>query len=414
MIIASAAALCRLRLVPTYRALLSIPEFRVLFVNRCVVMLSVATSGLALATITYQATGSPVLTALSMFGGPLVSLIATQLLLASSDSVRPRTALMWQMAAPMAANGLQAVPGMPWQGRFALLAVPYVVNAMFSGTQWVVVREIVPDGSFVLARSALNLAVGGMQVVGYGVGGLALIWVSPRDLFLVAALADALCLVNIRLGIRDRPAHARSDGSVVRRTAAGNRLLLGSAITRPLYVAMWVPNGLVVGAEALFVPYGHGSVAGYLFAAAAAGMMLGDLVVGRFVSAHLRDRLIGPLRATLAAPYLLLLLTPPAAVTVAVAFVASVGYAASLPLQERLFAHTDRAVQGQAMGLYGNGLMVWQAIGALLGGLAATLVSPAHAMGVMAVASVLVTAANTPGLRRSVPDPKPQSSQMLS
>jgi predicted MFS family arabinose efflux permease len=394
--------------VPTYRDLFSIPEFRVLFLNRCVVMLSVAASGLALGTITYRATGSPVLTAMAMFGGPLVSLVASQLLLASSDSVRPRTALLWQMAAPLAANALQAVPGMPWQGRFVLLAIPYVVNAMFSGTQWVVVREIVPEGAFVLARSTMNLAVGGMQVVGYGLGGLALLWLSPRDLFLVAALADAVCLVNLRLGLRDRPARGRGTGNVVRRTARVNRLLLGSAVTRPLYVAMWVPNGLVVGAEALYVPYGHGSVAGYLFAAAAAGMMAGDLVVGRFVPHRLRDRLIGPLRITLAAPYLLLLLSPPAAVTVAVAFVASVGYAASLPLQERLFAHTDHAVQGQAMGLYGTGLMVWQAIGALVGGLVATVVSPGHAMGLMAVGSVLVTLANGPGLRRSAPEPDPE------
>ena len=393
--------------MPTYRELFSVPEFRVLFVNRCVVMLSVAASGLALGTITYAATGSPVLTALAMFGGPLVSLVASQLLLASSDSVRPRTAMMWQMAAPMVANGLQAVPGLPWQARFGLLAIPYVVNAMFSGTQWVVVREVVPEGSFVLARSTLNLAVGGMQVVGYGVGGVALLWLSPQDLFLVAAVADAVCLVNLRLGLRDRPARGRGDGNVVRRTARVNRLLLGSAVTRPLYVAMWVPNGLVVGAEALYVPYGHGSVAGYLFAAAAAGMMLGDLVVGRFVPHRLRDRLIGPLRITLAAPYLLLLLSPPASVTVAVAFVASVGYAAGLPLQERLFAHTDTTVQGQAMGLYGTGLMVWQAIGALVGGLVATVVSPAHAMGLMAVGSVLVTVANTPGLRRSAPRPAP-------
>lgn len=392
--------------MPTYRELFSVPEFRVLFVNRCVVMLSVAASGLALGTITYRATGSPVLTAMAMFGGPLVSLVASQLLLASSDSVRPRTALMWQMAAPLVANALQALPGMPWQGRFVLLAIPYVVNAMFSGTQWVVVRDVVPEESFVLARSTLNLAVGGMQVVGYGLGGLALLWLSPRDLFVVAALANAVCLVNVRLGLRDRPARDRDAGNVVRRTARVNRILLGSPVTRPLYVAMWVPNGLVVGAEALYVPYGHGSVAGYLFAAGAAGMMLGDLVVGRFLPHHLRDRLIGPLRITLAAPYLLLLLSPPPAVTVVVAFVASVGFAAALPLQERLFAHTDDAVHGQAMGLYGTGLMVWQAIGALVGGLVATVVSPASAMGLMAVGSVLVTLANTPGLRRSAPQPE--------
>jgi MFS family permease len=390
--------------VTTYRELFAIREFRVLFVNRLVVMLSVTTSGLALGTITYQATGSPLLTALSMFGGPLVSLVASQLLLATSDMVRPRTALMWQMAAPLVADLLQAVPGMPWPARFGLLAIPYLVNAMFSGTQWVMVREIVPEDSFVLARSAFNLAVGGMQVIGYGVGGLALLWLSPRELFLVAAAADAVCLANVRFGLRDRPARGRSgQGGVVRRTARVNRRLLGSRVTRPLYVAMLVPNGLVVGCEALYVPYGHGSLAGALFAAAAAGMMAGDLVVGRFVPTGARDRLIGPLRLLLATPYVVLLLAPPVAVTLVVAVVASVGYAASLPLQERLFTHTEDAVHGQAMGLYGTGVGVFQAVGAVVAGLLASVVSPAHAMGLMACTSVGVTLLNGPGLRRSAP-----------
>jgi hypothetical protein len=46
----------------TYRSLFAIREFRVLFLNRCVVVISVAASGLALATITYEATRSAVLT----------------------------------------------------------------------------------------------------------------------------------------------------------------------------------------------------------------------------------------------------------------------------------------------------------------------------------------------------------------
>jgi hypothetical protein len=304
-------------------------------------------------------------------------------------------------------DALQAIPGLPWGGRFALLAVPYVVGAMFSGVVWVVVRDIVPIESFILARSTLNLAVGAMQVVGYGLGGVALIWLSPTDLFLLAAGAALVSLVATRFGIRDRPPRAAAAGTLTGRTRQVNRALLGSSVTRPLYVAMWVPNGLVVGCEALFVPYGHGTLAGVLFGSAAAGMMLGDLVVGRFLSSRRRDALIGPLRLLLATPYLLLLLSPPHAVTVVLAFVASVGYAASLPLQERLFRHVDDSIQGQTMGLYGQGLAIWQALSALLAGGVASFLDPAHAMGVMACASVAVTLLNTPGLRRSAPDAEP-------
>ena len=394
----------------TYRSLFAIREFRVLFANRCVVVLSVAASGLALATITYQATRSAVLSGLSLFGGPLVSLVVSQLLLASCDRVGPRAALVCQMGALLVCDALQLVPGMPWQARFGLLAIPYAVNAMFAGTRWVLVREIVPDGSYILARSTMNLAEG-MQVAGYGVGGLALLWLSPRGLFAFAAVADLLALASVRLGVRARPAHAaRGSGSgMVRRTAAVNRRLLRSPVTRPLYIALWMPNGLIVGCESLFIPYGHaasagrGAVAGWLFAATAAGAMAGEILVGRFVPPARRDRSIGPLRLLLAVPYLVFFLAPPVPVAVPLGFLASAGYAASLPLQDRLIRHTDDAIQGQALGLHVNGMMLWQAIGALLAGAAASWLPPAAAMGTMAAASTAVTLLLVPGLRRSAP-----------
>ena len=412
----------------TYRSLFAIREFRVLFLNRCVVVISVAASGLALATITYQATRSAVLSGLSMFGGPLVTLVVSQLLVASSDRVRPRTALMCQMGAALVSDALQLVPGMPWQARFGPLAIPYAAYAMFAGTRWVLVREIVPEGSYILARSLMNLAEGGMQVVGYGVGGLALLWLSPRGLFAAAALADLVSLVSVRFGLPDRPARtvqnrdaavpdadggrggkAAGRGGVVRRTVAVNRRLLCSPITRPLYIALWVPNGLVVGCESLFVPYGnaasagHGSLAGWLFASTAAGTMAGDLVIGRFVPPGWRDRIIEPLRLLLAVPYLLFFLTPPPAVAVPLGFLASAGYAASLPLQDRLIQNTDAAIQGQVLGLHMNGMMLWQAIGALIAGAVASFLPPAAAMGTMAAASTAVTLQLVPGLRRSAP-----------
>jgi predicted MFS family arabinose efflux permease len=217
-------------------------------------------------------------------------------------------------------------------------------------------------------------------------------------------------LVIVRFGVRGRPARSgRSgrSGRIVRHTAAVNRRLLRSPVTRPLYLALWVPNGLVVGCESLFVPYGnaasggHGSLAGWLFASTAAGAMAGDLVVGRFVPPEWRDQLIGALRVLLAAPYLLFFLNPPPAAAVTLGFLAATGYAASLPLQDRLIRHTDDAVQGQVLGLHMNGMMTWQAIGALTAGTVASFLPPATAMGTMAAASTAVTLLLIPGLRRS-------------
>lgn len=387
----------------TYRELFAVREFRVLFLSRCVVMISVAASGLAMGTIIYRATGSPVLTGLALFGGPLISLITSQLLLSASDAVRPRTALQAQMAGALAANLLQALPGLPWPVRFVILAIPYVVNSAFSGTQWVIIREIIGDDGYLLARATMNVAVGGMQIVGYGVGGLALTVLSPHDLFLVAAGANVVSLVNVRLGIKDRPPIGRRTGSLVRRTREVNGALLGSGLTRPVYLATWVPNGLVVGCESLFIPYAGGAAAGLLMAATACGMLAGDVVVGRFVPARVRDRAIGPLRLTLAVPYVVFALEPPHWVAMAVVAVASFGYSAALPLQDRLIRSVDRSISGQAMGLQSQGMMIWQSLGAVMAGAVATVLAPGTAMAVMAALSVLVTIALTPSLRRSAP-----------
>jgi hypothetical protein len=86
-----------------------------------------------------------------------------------------------------------------------------------------------------------------MQVAGYGLGGLALLWLSPRGLFAAAALADLASPASVRFGLRDRPARTTRSSTVgsgsveavghrglVRHMAAVKRHLLSSPVIRPL------------------------------------------------------------------------------------------------------------------------------------------------------------------------------------
>lgn len=386
----------------TYRELFAVREFTVMFALRCTVLLSVSVASLALGTITYSSTGSTVLTALAVFGGPLVTLIGSSTVLGLSDTLRPRTATQANLVAMTGESALQAIPGLPWPVRFALLAVPYAVASATSGSTMRLLAEVVPKDAFLLGRATLNVAVGLMQVVGYAAAGLLLQRFSPTDLFVVSAVAGAVSIVVCRLGIGDHPAGA-ARGGVVRRTRSVNRALLGSPVLRPVYLSLWVPNGLIVGCEAMFVPYGNGASSGFLFSAAAAGMLIGDVVTGRFLPPAVRERVLTPLRLLLAVPYLGFLLQPSSRVAPVLALVASAGYSASLVLQERIHQRADASVQGQAFGLAGSGMMIGQALGALLGGAIATFVTPATTMGVLAATSVLVTLALTRGLHRSTP-----------
>lgn len=387
----------------TYRQLFATAEFRTLFVAQSLTMAAGASAGLALGTITFAETGSALLTGLSMFGGPLVALLSSSFLLSASDTLRPRTALVVVAAVVGALDLVQAIPGIPVPARFLLLALMWLVLSSAAGAAIGLMADLLPEDAFVLGRSTLNIGVGTMQIAGYGLGGLLLLVMSASGLFLTAGVCSLLAALLLRTGLDD---HApRAAGPVLRRTMSVNRVLIGSPVLRPIYLSSWVPNGLVVGCEALFIPFA-GERGGYLLAASAAGMLAGDVVVGRFVPAPLRDRLLHPLRVLLAVPFLAFWWVPPLPVAMALVLVAGFGFSASLPLQERMVAHTARDVRGQALGLRGTGLSVGQAAGALVAGtiadaLGAGTSDVARTMAVMGAVSLVVTVALVPGLRRS-------------
>jgi len=85
-------------------------------------------------------------------------------------------------------------------------------------------------------------------------------------------------------------------------------------------------------------------------------------------------------------------------------FVAGTGFAATLPLQERLLALVPESERGQVQGVESAGRLAWQGVGAVAGGALAERTGPAVAITLLAVASLAVTActaaAGAPGTRR--------------
>jgi hypothetical protein len=90
---------------------------------------------------------------------------------------------------------------------------------------------------------------------------------------------------------------------------------------------------------------------------------------------------------------------------------ASVGYSATLMLQQRLIALTPDDLQGHALGLHSSCMLAMQGVGAALAGAVAEVTSPAIGITVMAAASVAVTLALTRGLRPTagLPTAEPQA-----
>ncbi|HEY3682810.1 MAG TPA: MFS transporter [Streptosporangiaceae bacterium] len=385
----------------TYRDLFRTPEFTPLFGTSTLQVAAQTVSGLALGTLVYSATGSPLLSALSMFGPSLAQVLGATLLLSAADRLAPRAALSGLALLFALGTAAQAVPGLPISAIFGIVVALGVLASLGGGVRFGLLNEVLTRDGYLLGRSVLNMAVGTTQICGYAVGGVLVATLSPRGTLLAAAALYAAASAAAGFGLSRRPPRVSGRPSIAA-TWRTNARLWSSVPRRYVYLALWVPNGLIVGCESLFVPYAPGH-AGALFAAAAAGMLTGDILAGRLIPASWRRRLGAPLRLLLAAPYLAFATSPPFPLAIAAVALASIGYAASLLLQERLMALTPDPLSGHALGLHSSGMLTMQGLGAAAAGAIADHTSPSTAMTVMAAISVAATLALAPGLRRPLP-----------
>ncbi|MDF3300536.1 MFS transporter [Streptomyces tropicalis] len=396
----------------SYQDLFRTPEFTPLLVSSAALGVAQTVSGLALGTLVYRATGSPLLSALSMFGPSLAQVLGATFLLSGSDRLPPRRTLAGIALAFAATTALLALPALPVGALLAVVLAQGLISSLGGGVRWGLLNEILTKDGYLLGRSVFNMVSGLTQVTGYATGGLLVAALSPRICLAAAAALYAAAAAGIRLGLVRRPPRTRGGASVAA-TWRTNALLWSDRSRRLTYLGLWLPNGLIVGCESLYVSYAP-DAAGALFACAALGMFAGDVTVGRLLPPALRRRLATPLLLLLALPYACFALRPPLPLAAALAAVASIGFGASLVQQERLMALTPGDLSGHALGLHSAGMLALQGLSATLAGSVAQLASPATAMTVLAAASTavtltLATAARRPRTpsRHPAPEPSP-------
>ncbi|MFF0450394.1 MFS transporter [Streptomyces sp. NPDC004609] len=375
--------------MPSYRSLFRTPEFTPFLLSFGTSAAAHTIGGLALGTLVFRATGSPFLSAVSMFGPQLAQLLGGAFLLSGADRLPPRAILSALALAFAATTAVLALPGLPLWAVFGVVLLQGLVASLGGGVNGGLLNEILSKDGYVLGRSVYNMLWGLMQMAGFATGGALLAFLSPQTCLLLAAVLYLLSALVTRLGLTARPPRSSGRPSVSA-TWRTNALLWSSRRRRLTYLGLWVPNGLVVGGDSLYVSYAP-AAAGTLYACGALGMFAGDMAVGRLVPAAVRPRLATPLRLLLAVPYLFFVLRPGVTLSAVAVTVASAGFAASLVLQERLMSLTPDDLAGQALGLHATGMAALQGVGAVLAGTLAQLTSPATAMTLMAAGSVTVT-----------------------
>ncbi|MFJ9559901.1 MFS transporter [Streptomyces fuscichromogenes] len=393
--------------MPSYRSLFRTPEFTPLFLGSAAQNAAGTVGGLALGTLVYRTTGSPLLSALSMFGPSLAQVLGATFLLSGADRLPPRTTLAAISLTFALATAALALPGLPAGALLTVVLLLGLVSALGGGVRWGLLTEILTKDGYLPGRSLFNMMSGLVQIAGYATGGALLAAVSPRTCLLLAAALYLASASALSLGLSARPPRTAGRPSVAA-TRRTNALLWSSRPRRLTYLGLWLPNGLVVGCESLYVSYAP-NAAGTLFACGALGMLAGDVTVGRLLPPAVRTRMATPLLLLLATPYLLFAAHPPLALAACCAAVASVGFGAGLVQQERLMSLTPDELSGHALGLHSAGMLTMQGVGAALAGSVAQLTSPADAMTLVAGASLVVTLSLATAARRQrkVPAPAP-------
>jgi MFS family permease len=375
----------------TYRQVFSIGEFRALFGGQVAIGAAMTIQALAVSVLIYRQTASPLLAAAAFLAGSLPQAIGAVALSGLADRLPARDVLVTTDLVRAAGFGLIAAGHLPVEAVLAVLMVSGVVLGALAGIRLVLMTRVLPGDAYVLGRSVLDTAGGGMQVAGYAIGGTLIALLGARRVMWFAfALAIIACLVDTR-GLRRHRSSAgrrRADEPTWRTT----RRLMSGPLTRRLLLGQWVPNGLIVGAEALFVPYAPHRAA-VLLITAAAGLLTGTVLVGRWVPSRWQGRASVPLYLLLALPYLAFAAAPPLPVAVALVAVSSIGYAGTFGIQQRLVTAVEPDELGQALALSSAGMLTCQGVAAYLAGAIAQLTAPSVAMAVMGAGSLLATVA---------------------
>ncbi|MFE3947116.1 MFS transporter [Streptomyces sp. NPDC059118] len=371
----------------TYREVLAEPRFRLLFSTRAVAITADALRITTFSVLVFSSTGSALLSAVAFGIGFIPQLFGSLLLGSLADRLPPRALITGGYALTGATALLLALVRMPVAASLGVVALVSLATPVFHGASSRLVAQSLEGDAYVLGRSLNNIAGAGAQLFGLALGGAAVAALGPRRSLAVGAVLYLGCALAIRIRLPrpqpgefgGTPGSAGGDGGAVRASLQGAGLLLRGRTVRRLMLAQWLPVALVAGAEGLIVAYaGERQFApgwyAVLMGCLPVGMLVGDLLVGRLLRPHARERLVVPLVALAGLPLIGFAAEPGVGVSSCLLLLSGLGYAYGLGLQRPFLDALPQDGQGQAFGLLGSGSMTLQGVGPVcLGAVAAGL-----------------------------------------
>ncbi|PPK63484.1 MFS transporter [Actinokineospora auranticolor] len=382
----------------TYGQVFAITQFRAIFAGRLLGIGSDTLRSVALAVLVFDQTRSPLLAALAITIGFLPQAAGGLFLAAMADRFAPRTLIAAGYAFQCAVGLVLAFAHLPVAVSLLLVAAVACLTPITSGAAARVLADVLTGDAYVLGRSLSYLVAVGAQMAGMAAGGALVAWLGVEWTMFVTAVAHLLAAV-ICYRYLARTEAVRADGpagSIVRKTLRGNAELVAAPGVAKLILAQCLPAAYLAAAGSLLIPYAarrafDPAETSVLLATTSAGMLVGDIVIGRAFPPATRERLVLPLLLVMGAPPIAILLNPPHAVVVAAYAITGFGSAYLLGLQRRYLEAVPADLQGQGFALLNTATMTIQGVGPLVFGGFAEFLPIEVAIALTGVSSVLTT-----------------------
>ncbi|GAA1469180.1 MFS transporter [Nocardiopsis exhalans] len=380
----------------SFRRVLSVPEFRVLFLAEILSILALVAVQITLSVLIFERTGSPLLSALAFALGFLPQLVGASLLSSVADRFPARRVMVIAQLVSGAVMACMAVPGTPVWVMLALLVVSGTVAPVYSGARSAAIADVLDRDGFPLGRSLLRMAAQTAQIAGFSFGGVLMLATSPAAALLVAAALMAVSGLLVGMGTRARPGREVA-GGLVGSSWGGVREAFRLPRLRAVFLLTWVPASLFVWSEALAAPLAAGMGGGpmlvaMLLTAGPVGTVAGELLAGAVLTAEQRRRWMLPLACATFVPSLLFLLNPGPVLAVVALVVGALGYGYTLALDALLLEATPEEMRGRVFSVASAGLMITQGAGFALAGAVAEFVPPHLAVALAGVGGLVAVA----------------------
>ena len=370
----------------SYAAALVIGEFRAVFAASATGIVGTVISAVVLTVLVFDRTRSPLYSSLTFTLGFLPFVFTGTLLSGIVDRVPPRRLLVSCYLGSASLTAVMAFPGMPIAALLVLLVGTGTLGGIANATQAALVRSVVPEATYVPARSLIRIAAQVAQVAGNPLGGLLIVALSPGGAFLVSSVLLVIAASVVRFGLGRYPVTGAADGTALLRDSLhGVRQVFSHAPLRRLLLLGWLVPMFFVAPEALAAPYvasrgGSPALVGLWLAALPVGLITGDLLGVWFVSPRRQRRIIGIAAAASFVPYLAFFGTPPIAVALPLLVCAGLGSMYSLGLDALVRQAAPEHLFARTMAVNTAGLLTTQALGFPLAGAVAGLAGPGPAI----------------------------------